>query len=469
VEKEELIELTVESIGFEGISIARKDGIVYFVKNGLPGDRVIARVKRKRRRYYEAEIKEIISPSNYRIAAQCIYFDYCGGCSWQHLSYDQQLFWKKQHIKDAFERLAKIEPEEIFDTLPSPKQFHYRNKMEFSFGTSRWLMPEEIDGEAEIEQKNFALGLHVSGRYDKIIDIEECLIQPEIGNLILEVIREKALTFGATACDTRKRTGFLRNLIIRKSEAYNELMVVLVTSEAGCDGDNQFIEWYYNDFSDLMPNINVIAHALNTTISPVATGELSFIKGEEYIVERIFDIDFRISPFSFFQTNSSQLNRFIEKIIDFSEVSDEDFLWDLYCGTGSITLPLAMKSKGVVGIEMVESSIEDAQKNAVLNGIENVQFICQDLHSKRIGELLFSLPRPDTIIIDPPRAGMHNNLIKLLLEMAVKRVVYVSCNPSTQARDVELLSEKYRLIKIQPVDMFPHTYHIESIALLELK
>ncbi len=469
MKKERLIELTVESIGFEGISIARKDGIVYFVKNGIPGDKVTVRVKKKKRNYYETEIQEIINPSNERVEPKCNYFYYCGGCTWQHLNYESQLHWKKQHVKDAFERLAKIDIDNIYDTLPSPKQFNYRNKMEFSFGSSRWLMPNEIENMEVIEQKNFALGLHISGRYDKIIDIDECKIQTEIGNLILQIIRDKALTFGAIPWNTRDYNGFLRNLIIRKSDAYNEIMVVLVTSDKGDIGDDEFIEWYYNDFPDLMPNINVIAHAVNNSLSPVAVGDLSIIKGEGFITERIMNLDFRISPFSFFQTNSGQLNRFIEKILEFAALESEQIIWDLYCGTGSISLPAATRCKGVIGIELVQSSIDDAQKNAILNGIENVQFFCQDLHSKEISELLFSLPKPDTIIVDPPRAGIHFNLINHLLKIRAKRLVYVSCNPATQARDVRLLSDAYELVKIQPVDMFPQTYHIESVALLKLR
>ena len=467
-QKDIYIELEVESIGFQGIAVARKDGIVYFVKNGLPGDTVLAKVKRKKKNYFETTLSEIIKPSEYRISAPCSYFEFCGGCSWQELVYSEQLKWKKQHVRDAFERIAKIEVGTIDDTLASPKEFEYRNKMEFSFSAHRWFSIEEISSEEEIIQKNFALGLHAPGRYDKVIDMNECLIQQKTANKVLEILRDKALTLGISAYDTHNQSGYLRNVIIRTTEFNQELMVVLVTNDLKSDEEKIFLDWYYEEFCDLLPEVSVLAHSLNNTLSPVATDDLTIIKGTGFITENILGINYRISPFSFFQTNSSQLNQFIGEIIKIADLNKEDIVWDLYCGTGSISLPASKSCSGVIGIEIFAGSIADAKVNAQLNNITNCEFICADIHSKDNANMFKSLPNPDVVILDPPRAGLHTNLIESLIRIKPRKIVYVSCNPTTQARDCELLSEFYKVKQIRPVDMFPHTFHVESIAELVL-
>jgi len=464
-----MVELEIESIGFQGISIARKEGLVYFVKGAVPGDIVNAKVRKKRKNHIETTIIEILKPSEHRITPKCNYFGVCGGCSWQHLSYEQQLICKKQHIIDAFTRNVKVDVGYFEDTLASPKVFNYRNKMEFSFGASRWLTKEEIDSNDNIIQKEFALGLHVPGRYDKIIDIQQCHIQKEICNKVLNRIREKALELEVTAYNTHSHEGFLRNLVLRTSDAKNEIMVVLVSKDIKSENEQVFLSWFERDFKELVSEVTVIAHAVNNTFSPVAFGDTRIISGTGYITENILGIDFRISPYSFFQTNSSQLNKFIEEIIKVGDISDSDIAWDLYCGTGSITLPASKVCKDIIGIELFEGSIKDARGNAGLNKITNAEFICADLHKKDISTLLDSLPYPDIIFIDPPRAGMHKNLLHNILIINPEKIVYVSCNPATQARDCEILSEKYDVISIKPVDMFPHTFHLESIALLKRK
>lgn len=464
---EKTIELEIESIGFEGIAIARKDNMVYFVQGGIPGDKVIAGLQKKQKNYTKAYIKEIISPSNERIAPVCQYFGSCGGCSWQALTYQEQLKWKRQHVVDAFERLGKIFGVEYFPTLPSAKEFNYRNKMEFSFGNQRWLTPAEINSGKELT-KDFALGLHVPGRYDKIIDIETCHIQTEIGNKILDEVRTNAIRLGSRPYETKNHTGFLKSLLIRNSLAHNEVMVILVTGKTKCQEDNDFIEWFKNEFTKLN-YCNEVIWAVNPNPNTVAMGDILFSSAKGYITEQILGIDYRISPFSFFQTNSSQLDRFISLIVEKAELSKDQIVWDLYCGTGSITLPASKSCKEIYGIELAESSIQDAKSNAKINNLNNVEFFCADLHSAKIPDLLFNLPNPDTIIIDPPRAGMNTNLIEHLLKIKAKRIVYVSCNPSTQARDIQLLSELYDAKSVYPVDMFPHTYHIESVAVLERK
>lgn len=461
--------LKVESIGFEGISIAREDGMVYFVKGGVPGDIVNAKILKKRKSYTEAMIENIIEPSKDRIEPKCRHFEYCGGCSWQNLSYDNQILWKKKHVEDAVRRIGGLDDVIIHDTIASPREFNYRNKMDFTFGAARWLMPHEIISDDEIEDKSFAFGMHVRGRYDKVLDIFACDIQPDEGNLIISLVREIAAELDVTAYHIVNKVGFLRNLVIRKSKYEDSLMLILITTSPKNQNELRFLEVFKDKIFSKIPNIKSILLAINDSISPVANGEFEILQGEDSLLEKILDVTFKISPFSFFQTNSYQLDNFIGKIIEFAELKGYETVWDLYCGTGSITLPMAKKCSEIYGIELVESSINDAKKNAVFNEIDNVKFICEDLHSVKIPDVLNQLPKPDVLVVDPPRAGLHKNLIAHIIEIKPERIIYVSCNPATQARDFEILKELYHIVEVQPFDMFPQTYHIESIAKLILK
>ncbi|OGU41122.1 MAG: 23S rRNA (uracil-5-)-methyltransferase RumA [Ignavibacteria bacterium GWB2_35_12] len=461
------IELQIESIGFEGISIARKDGLVYIVKGGIPGEKVIAVEKRRKRRYTEASVKEIIEASEYRVEPVCRYFGVCGGCSWQNLHYEQQLYWKRQHIVDSFRHIAKMVPGEIPGTIPSPLIYNYRNKMEFSFDTSRWLTDEEISAGEEISCESFALGLHIPGRYDKVLDIEECHLVDDKAILILNDARNKALAMGLQAFNDRIHQGFLKNLVFRNVSS-GMTMVILITTDFTDDADKAFVDWMFNDLRN-NHSISSIVHAVNNSVNTVATGEIKRIEGEGYLTEDVYGVKFKISPFSFFQTNSEQLPRFMDSIIELAEFKYSDIVWDLFCGTGAISLLTSGCVKSVIGFEVSENSIKDAIENAKLNKIVNVEFRCADLNSKNVSKEFENIPQCDVMVIDPPRAGMHKNLIETILNIAPGRIVYVSCNPATQARDCGLLSEKYLISKIQPVDMFPHTYHIESIAQLNKK
>ncbi len=461
------VDLDIESIAFQGMALARKDKIVHFVKGAVPGDKVKAKILHKKRNYIETQLEEIYEPSADRIKPECMHFGPCGGCSWQQLEYDKQLYWKKQHIIDSFERIGKVSVGMFKDTLPSPKTFKYRNKMEFSFGASRWLTEEEVHTEGEVPNKHFAAGLHIPGRFDKVLDIRECLIQPEIGNSILNTVRNKALELGCLPYNTRKHNGFLRNLVIRSTKNVREIMVILVTTTPGEDNEKRMIDWLRDEFTAEFPEVNELYHAVNDKPAQVAVGDITKLKGEGFITDSILDVEYRISPFSFFQTNSYQLDQFISMILETAGITYSNVVWDLYCGTGSITLPAARRAEKIIGLEVVESSIKDAKSNAELNGIDNVEFFCTDLHSKDIEGFLDELPRPDIIIVDPPRAGMHKNLVEKIVHIAPERIVYISCNPTTQARDCELMSQLYNVRSVQPVDMFPHTFHVESIALLE--
>lgn len=462
-------ELRIESIGFEGRSIARSNGLVYFVKNAIPGDLINARLKRKRKSYTEAIIENVIEPSEDRTEPVCVHFNQCGGCKWQHLKYDRQLFWKTQNVKDSFERLGQVEYGKIYDCITSEDVYEYRNKMEFTFCASRWLSQEEIDSGDEITDKDFALGLHVPGRFDKVVNIEKCHIQQDFGNELLTIFRDKAKEMEVSLYDFISQKGFLKNLIIRYSRFENKFMVNLVTNDISDEQDEQYLEWYNNEFPELFENVSNVIYTLNNSRSPVPNHKPEIIKGNGYITEDILGIKFRISPFSFFQTNSGQLNKFIGKILETANLSKADTVWDLYCGTGSISLPAAKNCKEVYGIELVESSVNDAKENAKLNKIDNAVFFTMDLHSEETPDLLKNLPKPDKILIDPPRAGMHKNLIAHIILSGAEEIIYVSCNPATQARDCKLMEDYYFVESIQPVDMFPHTYHIESIAKLVRK
>lgn len=463
---DENIELTIESIGLEGVSIARHDNLVYLIKGGLPGENVRIKVTGKKKRFVKATAIEIINPSNDRIEPECEHFGVCGGCSWQNMIYEKQAAWKKEHVDESFKRIGKIKIADCYDTLKAPRVFEYRNKMEFSFGSSRWLTEKEIDAGGDISDKHFALGLHIPERYDKVLNINKCLIQPDYGNEILNAAKEKALELEVEAYNSVMKTGFLRNLIIRSNRA-GEFMVILLTRIPINEKDSQYLKWFETEFPINFEKVVSFIHAIHDGITPIAVGEPVKIIGKDCIYEEILGIRYRISPFSFFQTNSWQLDEFIGKILDYADIKPNDIIWDLYCGAGAITLPAAKRCKLILGFELSESSISDAEYNKRENGISNAEFWGYDLHSKKASDFLLSFPKPDTIIIDPPRAGIHPQLVDTLIQISPKKIVYVSCNPATQARDCEMLSKSFRIEKVQPVDMFPHTYHVESIALLE--
>ncbi|MDR0926777.1 MAG: 23S rRNA (uracil(1939)-C(5))-methyltransferase RlmD [Ignavibacteria bacterium] len=463
--KDKEFELTIDTIGFEGIAIARKDGQVCFVKGGVPGDKVLAKVRKINKRYMECSILDMIEPSPHRIEPMCKYYGSCGGCTWQCLTYEQQLHWKKQHTIDAYKRIGKIDIDCYMDTLPSINRLHYRNKMDFSFSASRWLTTSEVATGEEFDT-HFALGLHIPGRYDKVIDIENCEIQPVLWNDILDAVRKKALEFSIEAYDTRKFKGFLKGLTFRHSVLNNETMLILITADrtdGNAKNDENFLNWFRYDLRKLYPSIVSLTHCINNN-NAVNNGDLQWTEGREYISEKILGIEYRISPFSFFQTNTSQLDTFITKILDAAKIGVEDMVWDLYCGTGSITLPASKYCKEIYGFELVENSIDDAKKNAVNNGITNAYFFAANLNNDKNVSEVASYPHPDTIILDPPRSGLHPDVVKLLLQVSPERIVYVSCNPTTQARDLAMLQEAYTIASVQPIDMFPHTYHIEVVT-----
>ena len=462
---EEILE--IESIGFEGKAIARKEGVVHFVKNAIPGDIVNTLRVSKKKKFYENTILEYIKKSDDAITPICQHFEDCGGCSWQNLPYEKQLYWKKKHVEDAFFRHNKLEVGTLFDTIPSDKIYNYRNKMEFSFGASRWLTQEELNSTEENIKKDFALGLHIAGRYDKILDIKNCHIQDDIANEILRLVKKISIENEITCYNPKEHIGFLRSLIIRKSNYQNKLMVILISNKPENKKEANFISIIENSLKQIS-EISSFYYAINISRNPVTLESHKLIFGSEKLNETILDIEYEISPFSFFQTNSYQVNNFIKEIINSVQPKKNETIWDLFCGTGSITLPLSKNVKKIIGIELVESSIVDAKSNAKYNNIDNIEFISYDLNAKDVSSLLEKIEKPDKIVLDPPRAGLHKNLIDHLLAIECKEIIYVSCNPMTQARDCKDFSEKYQIEFIKPFDMFPQTYHIESIAKLKL-
>jgi len=460
--------LTITAMGNEGVSIARNDdGIVRFIKYGAPGDVVEAEIRSRRKKFADGIIKQILTSSEHRITPQCEYFGVCGGCSWQHIEYSQQLLWKRQVVEDVCTRIGKFPHPKIADTIPSPKLFHYRNKMEFSFGSSSWLTEEQIASNEEFT-KGFALGLHIPGRFDKILDISTCHLQREQANLILQSIHDKSKELSLKGYDPRTHQGFLRSLLIRTSECSGELMAVLITQYPEQEHEQTFLVWW-QQINELFPFITSTIHCINTSWSPIAQGDIIFSSGPTYITESILGITFAISPFSFFQTNSFQLNGFVSEILHQACINKESVVWDLYCGAGTITLPAAKQAKKVYGIELSESSIANAKHNQTVNGITNAIFHAHDLHAKSALDLLYEFDKPDIVIVDPPRAGIHDMLLQHLLSVSSPVIIYVSCNPATQARDIAILSSAYEVTSIIPVDMFPQTAHVESIATLQIK
>jgi 23S rRNA (uracil1939-C5)-methyltransferase len=467
-EKGAILELTTESFAFEGKAVGRRDdGYVVFIEGALANERVNAEVFKAKGSFAEARVKDIITPSPDRREAICPDFGTCGGCSLLHMNYEAQKFWKKRQVTEIFERIGKIENPPVRDTIGNDgREYHYRNKMEFSFSEERWLSVEEIGKESVLDR--FALGLHVRGRYDRVLDTQECFIANESVNKVLaftrQFAREKNLrVYEPDSCPE----GILRFLVVRNSHATGEMMVNFVTSRY----DESLMKEYASRLHEEIPALSTVINNINSRRAQVAQGDEEFvITGPGFITDTIGGATYQISPNSFFQTNTLQATRLYEVGREFADLKPDDILWDLYCGAGTITLFVARKVKFALGIELAPSAIADAKKNAERNGVSNVDFVASDIRKALITpDFLGDHPKPDVMIIDPPRSGMHPDVIREILELGPERLSYISCNPATQARDIEMLSEKYELLALQPVDMFPQTWHIECVAKLRLR
>lgn len=455
--------LTIERIASEGKSVAHYDGKVVFVSNVAPGDVVDVRVTKGKSSFMEGEAIKIHEYSKDRVAPFCEHFGVCGGCKWQHINYDLQLSYKRQQVIDQFQRIAKIPIPEVLPIIGSENTRYYRNKLDFTFSNNRWLTRQEIDSAKEFERN--ALGFHIPKRFDKIVDITHCYLQGNISNEVRNSLRIFALANAITFFDMIKQVGVLRNLIIRTTST-GESMVIVQFGEDDKEAIEKVMAFLQGTFPQITSLLYIINLKKNETFSDQ---EVITYAGQDYIEEEMEGLKFRIGPKSFYQTNSDQAYQLYKVARDFAGLKGDEVVYDLYTGTGTIANFVAKQAKEVIGIEYMEAAIEDAKLNAQVNGIDNTLFYAGDMKDMLNDEFISNHTAPDVIITDPPRAGMHEEVVNMLLKLAAPKIVYVSCNPATQARDVALLGEKYQVDFIQPVDMFPQTYHVENVVLLTLK
>lgn len=459
--------LLITSAGAEGKAIAKHEGMVVFVSGAVPGDVVDVRVTKKKSKYAEAIATRIVTPSKDRIPAFCKHFGTCGGCKWQDLSYPKQLQYKQQQVIDNLERLGGLELPEVTPIMPSKSQQYYRNKLEYSFCNSRWFTADEIDQSEEITDKN-ALGFHIPRRFDRVLDLSECYLQPAPSDAIRNFFRGYAKQRDLTFYDQREHVGFLRTLLIRTT-TIGETMVLLAVGHEDVEAREQTLAALLKEFPQLTSILWTVNTKKNDTIFDL---DVHVFHGRDHIVEELPDgpggkpLRFRIGPKTFFQTNPEQTISMYKTVRDLAGLTGKENVYDLYCGAGSITLYVAGAAKHVAGVELVPESIADAKLNADFNGITNVSFTVGDM--KKIFDPAFVAAhgKPDVVITDPPRAGMDEPVVRQLLELDPPVIVYVSCNPATQARDLALMKDQYRIDFVQPIDMFPHTYHVENVVRL---
>ena len=461
----------VEISGYaaEGRSLAKLDGKVLFVEGAVPGDVVDVSVTRSKKDWAEGRVLRFHTYSDQRVPAFCDHFGVCGGCKWQMLPYEQQLAYKRQEVEDHLRRIGKVELPEILPILGAERTRGYRNKLEFTFSSKRYLTDQEMQGltpeQRDLLKARPALGFHVPKLFDKIIDIDQCHLQDGPVNEIRNWIRAEALSRGMEFYDIRMHTGWLRNLIFRQCDT-GELMVNLVVAGAEPEGRDLLLR----DMHAAFPMIDSLYYTVNPKMNDSIHDLVPVLfAGKPYVTECLGNLSFRIGPKSFFQTNTKQAERLYEHTRKLAGLTGREIVYDLYCGTGSIGLFVADAASRVVGVEVIAAAVEDARENARINGIDHAEFFAGDVIKVCDDAFFEQHGRPDVIITDPPRAGMHEQLVRKILEIRAPRVVYVSCNPATQARDLQLLDAAYSVTAVQPVDMFPHTHHIENIVQLTLK
>ncbi|HEY1039298.1 MAG TPA: 23S rRNA (uracil(1939)-C(5))-methyltransferase RlmD [Bacteroidia bacterium] len=467
--------VTIIDTSSEGLAVARVEDMVVFVEGAVPGDICTIQIYRIKKKFGEAKVVKLETPSPYRIEPVCQHFGTCGGCKWQHLDYKAQLSFKQKHVVDSLKRLAKVEFPEPMPILGSAKQYEYRNKLEFTFSSKKWLTAEQIKSGVDFgEGSRNALGFHIPGLFDKIIDIEKCHLQADPSNQIRNEVRKFAQEKGFSFMDIKAKEGFLRNLLIRTTST-GELMVVLQTFREEKENREALLEHLKNKFPQITSLLYVINPKGNETFHDL---ELHCYYGRDHIFEEMSarpdqsdgeGLKFKIGPKSFYQTNSEQAYELYKVARDFAGLSGDEVVYDLYTGTGTIACFVAGQAKKVVGVEYVEAAIHDAKINAALNNLNNTSFYAGDMKDVLNHDFILKNGKPDVIITDPPRAGMHEDVVKVICETAPKKVVYVSCNPATQARDLAAMDHLYKVTKVQAVDMFPQTHHIESVVLLELR
>lgn len=459
-----LKDVVIADVAAEGQSLARVDEMVVFVPFGAPGDVVDVKIDRKKRNYAEGHIDRLVKPSDLRCDPRCSHFTVCGGCRWQHLPYEFQLSCKQRQVSDALQRIAKVELPEIMPIKGSENIWEYRNKMEYTFSNKKWLTFDELRSGADFPDRD-AVGFHIPGAFDKVLDIDHCFLQDNLGNRIRLFIKNFAKGHGYTFYDLRQQNGLLRTLMIRIAST-GQVMVVMVFGEDDKPRIDTLLEAVRNEFSEITSLLYVVNLKANDTI---ADQEIHVFHGSPYIVEMMEDLEFRVGAKSFYQTNSRQAYELYKVAREFAGLTGNELVYDLYTGTGTIANFVARNARKVIGIEYVEDAIADARVNSAANGIDNTIFFAGDMKDILTDDFIREHGRPEVMIVDPPRAGMHADVVNVILNAAPERIVYVSCNPATQARDIALLDSCYRVDAVQPVDMFPHTQHVENVVKLTLR
>ena len=460
---QEIIEnVAVTDVADDGRAVGRAGDLVVFISHAVPGDVVDVRVTKKRKKYVESVPVHFSKYSEWRAEPVCSDFSVCGGCKWQDFDYRQQLLFKHKNISDCLVRIGKLDVPMIAPVLPANPTLFYRNKLEFTFSSNRWLTDEEIQSESEITNRN-ALGFHIPGMFDKVFDIGRCYLQPDPSNAIRTAIRDFALQENMPFYDLRNHQGYLRTLTVRTSST-GEVMVIVSFHHEDTVMREKLLNFVWRRFPEITSLMYVINPKLNDSIADL---EVNLYKGAPHIMEEMEGLKFKVGPKSFYQTNSKQAYELYKIIRDFARLTGHEIVYDLYTGTGTIANFLAKKAKKVIGVEYISEAIEDAQHNSAINGIRNTSFFAGDMKDVFTMEFIQKYGTPDVVVLDPPRAGVHSKVVETMLLAMPLRVVYVSCNPSSQARDLSLMNEYYRITAVQPVDMFPHTHHIENVVLME--
>jgi len=464
LEPYDLQDVTVLNAGSEGKCFARHEEKVLILDYAVPGDVVDLHIYSRRKKFNLAAIKRIVQPSSDRVDTFCEHFGTCGGCKWQQMSYAAQLRYKQQQVQDAFERIGKFPFPTIKNIIGADETKYYRNKLEYNFTNEKWI-DNPAEKAAMTATELAGLGYHVPGRYDKVFDVNTCYLQDDLQNKIRNAIRDFAKEKEFVFFDLYKQEGFLRSVFFR-SNLNGEWMVIIVFGRDEEEKRNELLDFIKNNFPQITSLNYVINPKLNDTIFDL---EVKCYFGNDHLIENLYELKFKIGPKSFFQTNTKQTLKLYAKTLEFAGLSGNETVYDLYTGVGTIANFVAKKSKEVIGIENVEEAIRDAKINSQINGIQNTKFFAGDMKNMLTDDFISEHGKPDVVITDPPRAGMHEDVVLKLLEMKPSRIVYVSCNPGTQARDIALMQKVYDVKEVQPVDMFPHTHHVENITLLELK
>lgn len=453
----------ITGVAAEGKSLGRWNDLVVFVPYGAPGDVIDLKITRKKHSFAEGVIARMIKPSDLRVEPLCEHFGLCGGCKWQHLPYDFQLQCKQQQVVDALQRIAKVDLPEINPILGSKETLHYRNKLEFTFSNKNWLTQEQLESGEQFDRN--ALGFHIPGAFDKVLNINKCWLQDSIGDEIRLFVRNYAVQQGYSFYDIRNNEGLMRTIMVRIAST-GEIMLVVVFSQP----NKVAIDDVMNAIKERFPSITSLMYVINLKVNDsIADQEIILYSGRDYIEEEMEGLKFRVGPKSFYQTNSRQAYELYKVARRMASLTGNELVYDLYTGTGTIANFVSRDARQVIGIEYVPEAIDDARLNSRVNGIDNTLFYAGDMKDVLTNEFVATHGRPEVMIVDPPRAGMHEDVVNVILNAEPQRIVYVSCNPATQARDLALLDVKYRVVEVQPVDMFPHTHHVENVVALEIR